>query len=377
MSINVICVRRVEEVFGDLPDPRKGLVTHKLTDLIITAIMATICKAETWVDIAIWAEAHLTELQDLGICKAGAPSHDTYSDVFRFLDPMAFNQRFINWTAGLLEPCKEIEVISLDGKTLRGSGDPEIDAKPIHLVNAFSTRARLTLGQMRADSHGGEIHAVLALLDLLEIKDAIITMDAASTFRPVAKKILEKGADYILAVKGNQPFLQDELDHLRQAMEASLSEAEWRQEGSFHTETVEKHGRIETRKTFAMTAPDYLEQVKSWPGASTIVFTTRTRVIKGESSTVCVSFISSLPPEAETVAHATRAHWSVESLHWHLDVTYREDLSQVTKNHGPENFSLLRKMAHNLLKTDTSTKHSVRGRQMKASGSWPFLGVVA
>jgi predicted transposase YbfD/YdcC len=240
-------------------------------------------------------------------------------------------------------------------------------------VNAFAVHAQLTLGQGRADGKGGEVNAVLALLDLIDIEEAIVTMDAASTYRPIAQKVLNNGGDYILAVKGNQPKLNDELRHLKEELDRTLNDEERSKEGSIHNSTVKGHGRIETRTIFAMPAPDYLKQVNSWPEVATVVFAHRQRCVGQSSSLADFVYITSLPPDADLIAPAVQAHWGVESLHWHLDVTYREDQSRVVKNHGPENLSLLRKMAHNLLKTDTSTKHSVRGRQIKALSCWDFL----
>jgi predicted transposase YbfD/YdcC len=314
---------------------------------------------------------HLEELQSMGICEAGAPSHDTYGDVFRWLDPEIFNQKFLEWTAGLVVGTSGMKVIVLDGKSLRGSKEEGKSA--VHLVNAFAAQARIVMGQQRADGRGGELKAMLSLLGMLNIKDSVVTCDAAGTHRELIEVIRDRGADYIVPVKGNQPKLLNELESFRDAFR-NLSQEEQLHEATFHRTEEYGHGRTEIREIVTLTAPDYMTELNSWKDCRTITFVTRTRVVKGKTATQDLIYLSSMSASAEELAGLIRSEWAIENgLHWHLDVSYREDKATIRKDNGPANMSMVRKIAHNILKTFQDKRLSIRCKQIKAGASWPYL----
>ncbi|MFV0372174.1 MAG: ISAs1 family transposase [Azonexus sp.] len=355
----------LEEAFTGLADPRTGPAQrHDLREMILMALCAVLCGADTWVDVAEWAEDNESWLRRYLVLVHGTPSHDTFGRVFRVLDATVFEQCFRNWVSGLVGVIEG--VVALDGKTVCGSRDGENTA--LHMVSAYATASGLCLGQEGTRGKGNEIAAIRALLDTLTLKGCIVTLDAIGCQTEIAQQIADRGGDYLLAVKDNQGKLADALREFFADADA----------GGFGTlpvsrhETVEKdHGRIETRRALWVCELAWLDRPirQHWPKLAGVGRVERRREIGGKTSTERAFYIGSKGiGDAETFAHAARSHWGVENqLHWVLDVTFREDDCRVRKGHAPQNLSALRKFALSLLRQDTQyPKRSVRSRRKTA-----------
>lgn len=353
------------EAFSGLPDPRTGPAQrHDLREMIVMALCAVLCGADTWVDVAEWAEDNENWLKNYLVLAHGTPSHDTFGRVFRILDARVFEAGFRQWIAGMVGVVAG--VVAIDGKTACGSKDGRNTA--LHMLTAYATASGLCLGQEGTRGKGNEISAIKALLDTLYLKGCIVTIDAIGCQTEIAQKILDRGGDYLLAVKGNQ-------EKLAEAMREFFADGTASGFGKLPVSefsTVEKdHGRIETRKALWVTNLGWLDKTirESWPRLAGVGMIERTREINGKPSTEQAFYIASKGvADAETFAHAARSHWGIEnSLHWVLDVTFREDDCRVRKGHAPQNLSALRKLALALLRTDTTyPKRSLRSRRKTA-----------
>lgn len=356
---------KLDESFAGLTDPRTGPAQrHDLREMILMALCAVLCGADNWVDVAEWAEDNESWLRRYLVLEHGTPSHDTFSRVFRILDAKMFEQCFRNWIAELAGVIDG--VIALDGKTICGSRDGENTA--LHMVSAYATASGLCLGQEGTRGKGNEIAAIKVLLETLALKGCIVTIDAIGCQTEIAQKIVDQGGDYLLAVKDNQGKLAD-------ALREFFAEADVGGFGALlvsRCETVEKdHGRIETRSALWVSDLDWLDRPirQHWPRLAGVGMLERTRQINGKTSTERAFYIGSKGiADAQTFANAARSHWGVEnSLHWVLDVTFREDDCRVRKGHAPQNLSALRKFALSLLRQDTQyPKRSLRGRRKTA-----------
>jgi predicted transposase YbfD/YdcC len=332
--------------------------------MIVMALCAVLCGADTWVDVAEWADDNESWLRRYLVLEHGTPSHDTFGRVFRILDANAFEQCFRHWISGLIGVVDG--VIALDGKTVCGSQDGENSA--LHMVSAYATASGLCLGQEGIRGKGHEIAGIKALLETLTLKGCIVTIDAIGCQTEIAQKITDQGGDYLLAVKDNQGNLAD-------ALREFFADAP---SGGFGTlpvsrhETVEKdHGRIETRRALWVSDLAWLDCPirQHWPKLAGVGMIERRREIKGKASTERSFYIGSKGiADATTFALAARRHWQVENgLHWVLDVTFREDDCRVRKGHAPQNLSALRKFALSLLRQDKQfPKRSLRGRRKTA-----------
>lgn len=353
------------EAFSGLQDPRTGPAQrHDLREMILMALCAVLCGADTWVDVAEWAEDNEAWLRRYLLLAHGTPSHDTFGRVFRILDATVFERCFRNWIAGLAGVVDG--VVALDGKTVCGSREGENTA--LHMVSAYATEAGLCLGQEGTRGKGNEIAAIKALLDTLTLKGCIVTIDAIGCQTEIARKIVERDGDYLLAVKDNQGSLADALrEFFAEAQAGGLGALPV----SWH-ETVEKdHGRIETRRALWVSELAWLDRpIRShWPKLAGVGMVERVREIKGQRSIERAFYIGSKGiASAEVFAKAARSHWGVENqLHWVLDVTFREDHCRVRKGHAPQNLSALRKFALSLLRQDKQySKRSLRGRRKTA-----------
>ncbi len=355
----------LDEAFTGLADPRTGPAQrHDLREMILMALCAVLCGADTWVDVAEWAEDNESWLRRYLVLEHGTPSHDTFSRVFRVLEAKTFEQCFRHWIAGLLGVVEG--VVAFDGKTVCGSRDGQNTA--LHMVSAYATASGLCLGQEGTRGKGNEIGAIKALLETLTLKGCIVTIDAIGCQTEIAQKIVDQGGHYLLAVKDNQGKLAD-------ALREFFADA---QAGGFGTlpvsryETVEKdHGRIETRSALWVGDLPWLDRPirQHWPKLAGVGMVERRREIKGKVSTERAFYIGSKGiVNAEVFANAARSHWGVENtLHWVLDVTFREDDCRVRKGHAPQNLSALRKFALALLRQDKQyPKRSLRGRRKTA-----------
>jgi predicted transposase YbfD/YdcC len=356
---------KLDGAFAGLADPRTGPAQrHDLREMILMALCAVLCGADNWVDVAEWAEDNDSWLRRYLVLDYGTPSHDTFSRVFRILDAKMFEQCFRNWIAGLAGVIDG--VIALDGKTICGSRDGENTA--LHMVSAYATASGLCLGQEGTRGKGNEIAAIKRLLETLALKGCIVTIDAIGCQTEIAQKIVDQGGDYLLAVKDNQGKLAD-------ALREFFAEADVGGFGALpvsRCETVEKdHGRIETRSALWVSDLDWLDRPirQHWPKLAGVGMLERTREINGKTSTERAFYIGSKGiADAQTFANAARSHWGIEnSLHWVLDVTFREDDCRVRKGHAPQNLSALRKFALSLLRQDTQyPKRSLRSRRKTA-----------
>jgi len=352
-------------IFSRLEDPRSGPAKrYGLSEIIVMAICAVLCGADDWVEVADWCEDEGEWLKGFLDLPHGTPSHDTFGDVFRVLDPDVFESCFREWIGGLVGVVKDI--IALDGKTVRGSKDGSIP--PLHLVSAYATSLGLTLGQEGSAGKGNELKAVRALLDTLVLDGCIVTLDALGCQTDIAATIVDKGGDYVLAVKANQKTLSEAL---AESFETGDTLG-WGSADVQHQTTVEKdHGRIETRRAVLVPQIDWLPDAirKEWPtlGAVGMIETTQE---KGTTvSTDRRYFIMSRGvTKVGDFSRAVRAHWGIESMHWVLDVTFREDACRVRKDQAARNLSLLRKITFAMLRLDTAyPKSSLRQRRARAS----------
>jgi predicted transposase YbfD/YdcC len=330
--------------FAELIDPRRPNARHhKLLDILAIAFCACLCGAESCVDMAGFAMAKEEVLREFLDLDNGPPSHDTFSRVFRLLDPKAFSACFAGYLERFSAACQGH--VAIDGKALRGAQDRAAGGSPLQMVSAFASAARLTLGQLATDAKSNEIPAVRALLSLLSLEGCTVTLDALHAQRQTAQALLDKKADYILALKGNQGDLHDDV---RTLLEDATMKAHSREQ------TVEgDHGRIETREAHLVTNIAWLQEQHHWPGLACVGKITATREKDGQSQIQTRYYLLSRVMEAHEFLDLVRNHWSIEnSLHWVLDVVMREDHSRARKDHAPANLAILRRMALNTIKAN-------------------------
>jgi predicted transposase YbfD/YdcC len=351
--------------FGYIDDPRiERTKLHPLLDIIAIAMCAVISGASDWEDIENYGLEKEKWLKKFLQLPNGIPSHDTFARVLSRINPKQFQEAFIGWTKELSQ---QIEgVIAIDGKTIRRSHALNKGIKALHLVSAWSYENKLTLGQVKVNDKSNEITAVPELLKLLQLKGAIVTLDAMGCQRTIAEQIHDQGGNYVLAVKDNQGRLKDSLEKtFVAAKELNFNSMVYDKYESVNGE----HGRIEERTCYTLPLM-YLYKFKlRWKCLQSLVLleSKRTNKTTGETTFENRYFISSLPIKAETIAKAIRQHWDIESnLHWSLDVTFKEDHSRIRNGFAPENFAWLRKMAFALLKRETSYKGSIKRKRFKA-----------
>ena len=367
------------EFFEEIPEPRqKAKVLYPLPELLLCCLVGVLCGAEGWVEVEEYCEAKLVFLRRFLRFEHGIASHDTFSDVFNALDPARFKAAFIAWTAALQEDIREI--VAIDGKTLRRSFDRGAGQGPIHMISAWAAGQRLVLGQLAVGAKENEITAIPELLALLNLKGAIVTIDAIGCQKKIAAAIREKGADYLLALKDNQPTLcRDVADFLIEQRAVGFKDcaaASW----ATHQTTDADHGRIETRRHWITSDIGWLRQRHpEWPDLLSIGMIEAVREPPGKPASCQTRYyIASIAPDAIEFAHAARQHWGIENgLHWVLDVVYREDECRIRKRHGPANFATIRHMTLNLLqRTKTAKKKSVRVKRGLAALDQTFLQTV-
>ena len=362
--------------FKNLEDPRLSThrnFRHNLEDIFIITLLATICGADNWVEIERFGLAKQAWLETFLALPEGIPSHDTFSRVFALLEPSCFERCFSEWIASLDVDLKK-EIIALDGKTVRGSGNKRKKQPALHLVSAWATKNRLMLAQVKTEEKSNEITAIPTLLDMLDIKGAIITIDAMGCQTDIAKQIIIQEADYVLSLKENQPTLYQDV----RAIFLRAEEGEKKYKKMLHLRRVEKvhdHGRTETRRYTLISSRDPLLFQLRWPGLQGIgkVEVVRTTHNQVERSTRY--FITSLDYERiDLFKEAVRKHWQIEiDLHWSLDVGFREDLNQTHLGHSAYNLALIRRVALNLLKQEQSHKNGVACRRKTAGWDHAYL----
>ena len=330
--------------FKELPDHRQaGKVAYPLDEVLLLSLLAVLAGAEGFTDIARFGERKRALLRRFRPFAAGTPSHDHLGDIFATLDAAAFRRCFVAWVAGLTKTPGEL--IAIDGKTSRRSGKKG-SKDAVHMVSAFAARQRLVLAQTKVGEKSNEIVAIPALLDMLAIEGAIVTIDTMGCQRAIAQKIIDKKADYILALKGNQETLREDVE---------LFANEQKAKGFSDTaisadETVDgDHGRIETRRVTVVHDIAWLKKRHDWPGLKGLVIVDSRREIGAREERETRYYLTSSPWPAERLGPLVRGHWAVEnSLHWVMDMTFRDDQCRIRTDHAPENFVALKHMAVNL-----------------------------
>ncbi len=364
----------IAKCFNKVTDPRiERSKRHKLLDIILLAICGVICGADSWVDIEMYGKAKKEWLKTFLELPNGIPSHDTFGRVFAAIDPDEFEKSFREWVQTIHE-LTQGQVIALDGKQLRGSQESETGRSAIYMVSAWASENQLVLGQQKVEDKSNEITAIPKLLKILEISGCIITIDAIGTQTKIAEMILEKGGDYLLAVKENQGRLFEDMQYIFEVdKQYDFKDAPYQ-----YAKTVNKnHGRIEIRQCWAISDPEYLSSIREkdrWPGLKSLVRIESERKI-GETTESQVSyFITSLENDAKKILNAKRSHWGVEnSLHWVLDIAFNEDHSRVRKDNSPQNFAIIRHMALNLLKLEQSLKVGIKAKRLRCGWDTDYL----
>jgi len=357
--------------FRDLPDPRLSpLCDHDLLDLITIAICAVICGQHAWTDMELYGETHHDWLKTFLRLPNGIPSHDTFRYVFSRLDPLAFQRCFGSWIEALSQ-ATDLKHIASDGKALRDSLDRAHGKAALHLVSAWATQNHLALGQVATDAKSNEITAIPRLLELLDLSGAIVTIDAMGCQKEIAQKVREADADYVLAVKENQPHL---LEDIQATLTEHLDGSTARDEANYFETAEVGHGRREVRTYTLLTNLDQVRDRALWPGLYGLCMAVNERPVGDKTSTEVRYYLGSLRGSVHDYAQVIRGHWGIEnSLHWVLDVTFQEDASRKRAEHGAENIAWLRRMAVSLLRNDTTCERSLRQKSIKALCDHKFL----
>jgi predicted transposase YbfD/YdcC len=361
----------ITEHFSSLDDPRRYNRRHKLIDIIVIAVSAVICGADDWPAVEEYGQAKKKWFERFLELPHGIPTQDTFRRVFAALDAEQFQNHFMEWIKAVYR-VTEGQVVPIDGKQLRRSHDRSAGKKAIHMVSAWAAKNSLVLGQVKVDDKSNEITAIPQLLDLLEISGCIVTIDAMGCQKTITHKIIARDADYVLALKGNQSGLHDDVIELfTYASETEFVDCDY-------CKTVEKsHGRIEIRECWTTSNAEYmayLRDLSAWANLYTIVMIKRERRVDTKTETEIQYYITSLVGSARQILSAIRAHWSIENqLHWVLDIAFREDESRLRKGNGAQNFGLLRHIALNLLKQETTCKRGIKTKRLKAGWDMDYL----
>jgi predicted transposase YbfD/YdcC len=362
---------RIEEHFGDLSDPRRRAGIYPLTNIVVIAVCAVISGADDFVAIAKWAEVKQPWLAKFLDLRAGIPSHDRFNALLKAIKPAEFEKCLLSWITALHE-ATEGQVIALDGKTLRRSFDAASGKAAIHMVSAWATANQISLGQVVVDEKSNEITAIPKLLEILDVAGCLVTIDAMGCQREIAQQIVAQNADYVLAVKANQPQLHDALvDFFSEHLEDDLQSVPCRRH-----ETHEKgHGRRDDRYYDLAQLPEDFPLSQQWPGLQAMGMAVRaTQHSDGRESSDVRYYIVSRYLSGKRFAAAVRGHWGIEnSLHWQLDVTFGEDQSRLRKGHADANFSLLRRAALSLLKNNRSRKIGIKNKRLNAAWDDAYL----
>jgi predicted transposase YbfD/YdcC len=359
-------MERFRGCFGDLVDPRTGNAQrHDLLAILLIALAATLCGAETCVDMAVFGRAKEPFLRRFLELPGGIPSHDTFSRIVRLLDPDAFEAGFGRFAAAFAAQVGPNQVVALDGKTARRSFDRKRGRRPLHMVSAWAVEQRLVLGQQKVAGDSNEIEAVPELLALLALDGRIVTADAMPCHKATARAILDRGGDYCLALQGNQSTLFADVRLWLDDPATTVDDV---------CQTVDgDHGRIETRRVVVAHDVVWLAERHDFPGLAAVGKVTATRESDAKSTTASRYYLLSEPLDASRLAQVVRGHWHIENrLHWVLDVVMDEDQSRARMDHAPENLARLRRFALNLLRANPD-KGSTRGKIKRAGWDDAFL----
>jgi len=366
--------------FAGVPDPRiNRRREHDLVDILVIAVCTLLCAGETFNDMEDFGKAKRDWFSTFLKLRNGIPSHDTFNRVFAALDPKQFLDCFLRWTQSLREAVPQ-EIVALDGKALRRALNKGQSIK--YVVSAWAESNGLVLGQLKVADKSNEITAVPELLRVLELSGCIVTLDAMGCQKKIAKEIVEADADYVLALKGNQETVHEEV---RSFLDAALLEQQTpRRQGAklskaaatlASLETVEKdHGRLEIRRYYQSDQLDWFADRPKWEGLKSAGMVESIREVDGKTTVERRYYLASLPLGIETLARAVRSHWGVENkVHWIMDVCFREDQSRARAGYAAENLATLRRLALNLLKRESTKKRGIRGKQLNAGWDHAYL----
>lgn len=361
---------RIDKHFASLTDPRRGKVTYPLINIVAIALCATIAGADDFVAIADWARQKRDWLAQFLDLSSGIPSHDRFNAIFRALKPDQFERCLVAWITELHEVTAG-QVVPIDGKVMRQSFDKATGKSALHMVSAWATASKISLGQVAVAEKSNEITAIPELLDLLEIPGALVTIDAMGCQTEIAEKVLQREADYVLAVKGNQPTLHEGvveyfLDHMGDDFaRVKVSRHETREKG---------HGRVEHRTYYVCDVPEDLPDAGRWKGLKQIGMAISDTVRDGKPCDDVRYYISSRRMSARSFGAAVRSHWGIEnSLHWQLDMSFGEDRSRVRKDHADANMGALRRAGLSLLKNEEGKKVGIKNKRLIAAWNVDYL----
>ena len=365
-SIEAIQQSLVEN-FGNVKDPRvERTKKHQLTDILVIAILAVIAGAQGWEDIENYGISKQWWLEEFLELPNGIPSDDTFRRVFEFINPEELNHCFLKWIKTLVTKMGG-EIIPIDGKTIRGSYDRNKGSSALHVISAWASEQNLVLTQMKVEDKSNEITAIPALLELLDIRGSIITIDAMGTQTEIAKKIIDKKADYVLALKANHPTLYHQVEQWFETVAAQ----DWKGIDVSYEKRIEKgHHRTEIRQVWSVpiSAIGELYQPRLWAGLQSVVMVVRERHLWNHTTREVQFYLSSLHSDAQLLGRAIRKHWGIENqVHWTLDCTFAEDSCRIRSFHSPRNFALLRRIALNALNREQTYKRSLRQKMKRTA----------
>jgi predicted transposase YbfD/YdcC len=356
--------------FSIIQDPRiERTKEHKLLDIIVIALCGVISGADGWYEVEEFGNEKLEWLKTFLELNNGIPSHDTFGRVFAAINPEEFKKGFASWIEAISGRVQG--VVAIDGKTVRRSHDNKSGKAAIHMVSAWAANNRIVLGQTKVDDKSNEITAIPELLNQLLLKGCIVTIDAMGCQKEIAEKIRDRKADYVLAVKGNQGTLHDDIKLYFDDAEKNNFKGI---KSSYHKTLDKDHGRIEKREYWTVSDIGWLYKKEQWKDVASIGMVKSERTIGRDTTVETRYYITSLESNAGEFAESVRNHWAIEnSLHWVLDMAFREDECRVRKEHAPENFAMLRHIALNLLKQETTSKGGIKTKRMKSAWSTNYL----
>jgi len=346
----------------DIRDPSRR--RHLLIEILILAITAVLCGADGWTEIEEFGKSNEGWFRKFLKLDNGIPSHDTFGRVFAVLSPTAFQERFSAWIESVREAYEGEEIVAIDGKSLRRSHDRKRGQGPLHMVSAWAVNNRIVLGQRATAAKSNEITAIPELLETLMLRGCIVTIDAMGCQKAIAEKIVDQGGDYVLALKGNQGTLAEQVE------EAFIDADARDYEGvpSDYFETVERgHGRCETRRYWTLAELERIERKDQWKQLNVLGMVQSIREQDGHTRSEYRYYIGSIGNDAQRFAKAVRGHWGVENdLHWSLDISFREDESRIRQPQAAENFTVLRHIALARLKNEKTLKRGIKTKRLKA-----------